>query len=181
MTDLQTEDAPSRVNGLEEVIRAREDEFFRELAAQGHKATHPLMHMIASQRKLRSIGVPRHQLDPRAAVNKSRLDAKTSPYEMPQVLVEYIGRANSKASSLGVSNTPAPRKPREEDHGEDCLHPTSATRHRQFLSKTLTAVHEQLESTALVDISAQDVASKDERSADGQVLSAKEGMLEVAK
>lgn len=141
----------------DEIIRAREDDFFRELAAEGNTGlTHPLQHMIASQQKLHSIGVPRHELDPHAAAKKARMDAKKSPYEQPQVLVEFVGGANTHGSSSKPSNVLrrnilAPRKHRV---GGDSVS-SSATKHRQFLSKTLSAVHEQLESTTLADISGQ--------------------------
>lgn len=147
---------------VDDVIRAREDDFFRELAAEEHKGTHPLQHMVASHQKLHSIGVPLHHLDPDTAIRKSRMGAKTSPYEQPQVLVEYMGRAAHDSTSMPTNLTSQnARVPKHRDHSREGDQPSSsATRHRQFLSKTLSAVHEQLESTTLVDISGQDVNLK---------------------
>lgn len=138
---------------LDEIIRTRENDFFRELAAE-YKGTHPLMHMVASARKLHSIGVPIHQLDPRAAMKKSKQAAKTSPYEKPLTLVEYTGRAvargphvaNPKKTHDGI------RKEGSEGTSTSEKVSSSANRHRQFLDKTMSAVHEQLESPALADV-----------------------------
>lgn len=139
-------------NRPEDIIRAREEEFFRELASDGHPNSHPLQHMIASQHKLKSIGVPRVHVDPHAAAKKSRLDARTSPYAQPQVFVEYIAHAkahchNSKALRLTPREHHAIRRD-DTDHVRHGLS-SSATKHCQFLSETLGAVQEQLESTAL--------------------------------
>lgn len=138
---------------LDDVIRAREEAFFRELAAEKHKGAHPLTHMVANSRKLASIGVPIHQLDPRTAVKKSKKAAKTSPYEKPQTLVvPYTGRVVAR----GPPQLPARKKtqtsgnPQEEGSSGDKVS-SSANRHRQFLDETLSAVHEQLESTALAE------------------------------
>ncbi|CAM9845998.1 unnamed protein product [Ectocarpus sp. 13 AM-2016] len=147
---------------LDDIIRAREEDFFRELSAEEHTGTHPLMHMVASQQKLCSIGVPAHQVDPRAAMKKSRRAAKMSPYERPQTLVEYTGR--SDASALQTKSTHLhttrkkvslgdPRAGSNSSSGDKIS--SSAARHREFLDNTLSAVHEQLESTALADISGQ--------------------------
>lgn len=137
---------------LDDVIRAREEAFFRELAAEEHKGAHPLMHMVASSRKLASIGVPIHQLDPRAAVKKSKKAAKTSPYEKPVTLVvPYAGRAVAPGPHLPArKNTQPPGNPQEEGSSADKVS-SSANRHRQFLDETLSAVHQQLESTALAE------------------------------
>lgn len=138
-----------------EIIRAREDDFFRELAAEGNTGTtHPLQHMVASQQKLHSIGVPRHELDPHAAVKKARMDAKKSPYGQPQVLVEFVGGVSTHASSSKPSNVIRRNihAPRKHYVGGDRVS-SSATKHRHFLSKTLSAVHEQLELTTLANIS----------------------------
>lgn len=137
---------------LDDVIRAREEAFFRELAAEEHKGTHPLMHMVASSRKLASIGVPIHQLDPRAAVRKSEKAAKTSPYEKPLTLVvPYSGRVVACGPRLPArKNTQPCGNPQEEGSSGDKVS-SSANRHRQFLDETLSAVHEQLESTALAE------------------------------
>lgn len=138
---------------MDDIIRAREEEFFRELAAEEHKGGHPLMHMVASQQKLHSIGVPVQQLDPRAAVKTSKKAAKMSPYERPQTLVEYTGNVDTHGRRAHTTRNPhASGHPR----GDNCSTSgdkvsSSATRHRQFLDKTLSAVHEQLESTALVE------------------------------
>lgn len=141
---------------LDDIIRAREEEFFRELAVEEHEDTHPLMHMVASQQKLRSIGVPYHQLDPRAAVKKSQKAARMSPYERPQTLVEYAGRARSKPPILAASRTMlASGGAREGANSSGDKITSSAGQHRHFLDTTLTAVHEQLESTALVEICEQ--------------------------
>ena len=76
---------------LDKIIREREEDFFRELVAEEHSGTHPLQHMVASQQKLDAVGVPGHQLDPHAAAEKFKANCETSPYEQPQVLVEYMG------------------------------------------------------------------------------------------
>lgn len=141
---------------LDDIIRAREEEFFRELAAEEHKGGHPLMHMVASQHKLHSIGVPFHQLDPRAAVKKSKKAAIISPYELPQTLVEYTGRVDGHGRRLHAArNTHPPDNHREDvssNGGDEKPSPmSSAIRHRQFLDRTLSAVHQQLESTALAE------------------------------
>lgn len=138
---------------LDDIIRAREEGFFRELVAEEHKGSHPLMHMVASQQKLHSIGVPIHQLDPQAAVKKFKKTAKMSPYERPQTLVEYTERVDARSRRLyAARNTHMPGEPRDDTGGTsgDKVS-SSATRHRQFLDKTLSAVHEQLESTALAE------------------------------
>lgn len=142
----------SRHSSLDAVIRAREEAFFRELAAEEHKCAHPLMHMVASSRKLASIGVPVHQLDPRAAVKKSKKAAKTSPYEKPLTLVvPYTGRVVARSPHLPArQNTQPSGNPQEEGSNEDKVL-SSENRHRQFLDETLSAVHEQLESTALAE------------------------------
>lgn len=137
---------------LDDVIRAREEAFFRELAAEESSGAHPLMHMVASSRKLASIGVPVHQLDPRAALKKSKKAADTSPYEKPLTLVvPYTGRVIAGGLPLPTrKNTQPSGHPREEGSSGDKVS-SSANRHRQFLDETLGAVHEQLESTALAE------------------------------
>lgn len=135
---------------LDGVIRAREEAFFRELAAEEHKGAHPLMHMVASSRKLASIGVPLHQVDPRAAVKKSKKAAKTSPYEKPLTLVVPYSVQARGPHLPARKNTQPPENSQEENSNEDKVS-SSANRHRQFLDETLSAVHEQLESTALAE------------------------------
>ncbi|CAM9149968.1 unnamed protein product [Ectocarpus sp. 8 AP-2014] len=147
---------------LDDIIRAREEDFFRELSAEEHTGTHPLMHMVASQQKLRSIGVPAHQVDPRAAIKKSRRAAKMSPYERPQTLVEYTGRSDASALQTKPAQLHTTSKkvslgdPRAGSNSSSGYKiSSSAAKHREFLDNTLSAVHEQLESTALADISGQ--------------------------
>lgn len=146
-----------------DIIRDRENEFFRDLAAekQGTKA-HPLLHMIASHQKLNSIGVPLHQLTPNAFMRNTNMEAKKSPYEQPQILVEYMGRASTHAYKVKTANMNKPRQVsqrKRNSDGEETVvggkNSSSATRHREFLSSSLNAVNEQLESTTISDISAQ--------------------------
>ena len=140
----------------DDFIRAREDDFFQELDSGKSEASHPLQHMIAAQRKIRSIRTP--QVGPAATTSKlGATSATISPYEQPQHLVEYKGHArisvpNSHSSSLGA---------RDKNPCNAARHATSAARHRQFLSKTLSTVHEQLESTKLADVSVSDAVSEE--------------------
>jgi len=109
--------------------------------------------MVASSRKLQSIGMPDHQLDPRAAMKKSKQASKTSPYEKPLTLVEYTGRAIARGPHV-ASPKKMPAGIRKEGGGSSSSGDkvsSSANRHRQFLDKTMSAVHEQLESPALAD------------------------------
>ena len=159
---------------LDKIIREREEDFFRELVAEEHSGTHPLQHMVASQQKLDAVGVPGHQLDPHAAAEKFKANCETSPYEQPQVLVEYMGCSATHDAKWRSSNS-ASRKHRKGTRENGIS--ASATRHRQFLTKTLNAVREQLESTAIFDISAQDAILENSKGGERnkKVLSAKEG------
>lgn len=143
----------------DEQIRAKEDAFFQELDLGKREVTHPLLHMVASQRKFDNIGASMHQV---ASTSKPcKLDTKRSPYEQPQVLVELKGRAstserNSHTSGSTIRDTMTPRKHvRNIKDGDVRLSP-SARRHRQFLSKTLSALHEQLEPNKLAEVSVPD-------------------------
>lgn len=138
---------------LDKIIREREEEFFRELVAEENSGTHPLQHMVASQQKLDAVGVPGHQPDPHAAAEKFRANSEASPYKQPQVLVEYMGCSATHDAKRRNPNSAA-RKHRKGNRENGIS--SSATRHRQFLTKTLNDVREQLESTAIDDISAQD-------------------------
>lgn len=138
---------------VDKIIREREEEFFRELVEKGHSGTHPLQHLVASQQKLDAVGVPVHELDPHATTDKFRANFEPSPYEQPQVLVEYMGGSATQSEKWRSSNS-AGRKSRKNNR--DNVISASATRHRQFLAKTLNTVRDQLESTAIDDISAQD-------------------------
>lgn len=145
----------------EDIIRKREEDFFRELAGNTiGRSSHPLSHMIASQQKLNSIGLPSHQLDPGIARRNEVSKAAKSPYNKPQTLVEYIGNVANQTSKAKPSCKGHPHVQRKKrcvgdqpgHHGcQECL-PSSATRHRQFLSKTLTTVHHQLGSTHRVSL-----------------------------
>lgn len=138
---------------LDQIIREREEEFFRELVAEEHSGPHPLQHMVASQQKLDAVGVSGRQLDPQAAAEKFRTNSQTSPYEQPQVLVEYMGRSATHDATWRSYNSVS-KKHRKGNRENEIS--ASATRHRKFLTNTLKAVREQLESTAIDDISAQD-------------------------
>lgn len=157
--DVQTEGNKKSSGGkfahtrLDQIIREREEEFFRELVAEEHSGTHPLQHMVASQHKLDAVGVPGHQVDPHAAAENFRAISRTSPYEQPQVLVEYMGCSATHDAKWRSCNSES--KKHCKGNRENGIS-ASATRHRQFLTKTLSAVREQLESTAIDDISAQD-------------------------
>lgn len=151
----------------EDITRDRENEFFRDLAAEKQGTNvHPLLHMVASHQKLNSIGVPLHQLTPNASTKNASVEPKRSPYEQPQVLVEYIGRASTHGPKLKPADLARPcqvSQRKKHSNGEEKLiggkSLCSATRHREFLSSSLNAVNEQLESTTLSDISAQGVVS----------------------
>lgn len=157
---------------LDQIIREREEEFFRELVAEEHSGPHPLQHMVASQQKLDAVGVSGHQLDPQAAAEKFRTNSQTSPYEQPQVLVEYMGCSATHDAKWRSSNS-ASKKHRKGNRENEIS--ASATRHRQFLTKTLKDVREQLESTTIDDISAQDAILKSSKGGERnkEVLSAK--------
>lgn len=176
--DIQTEGNKNSSGGkfadtqLDQIIREREEEFFRELVAEEHSGTHPLQHMVASQQKLDAVGVPRHQVDPLAAAEKFRANSRTSPYEQPQVLVEYMGCSATHDAKWRSSNSESKKLCKgNRENGISA----SATRHRQFLTKTLSAVREQLESTAIDDLSAQDsiLANSKGGERSTEVLSAK--------
>lgn len=135
---------------LEEIIRERENDFFRDLAADDQSTrAHPLLHMVASQQKLASIGVPHRH---------ARVEAKQSPYEREQILVENIGRASTtrcqKPQPADARSRRRLKHRKDEDDFDRGKVSSSARKHRQFLSESLRAVHEQLETTTVSPISA---------------------------
>ncbi|CAM9487733.1 unnamed protein product, partial [Discosporangium mesarthrocarpum] len=114
---------------VEEIIRQREDDFFRDLGSDlGMKDKHPLQHLVASHRKLGSLCVPQSELNPKRVACKAR----KSPYSQPLVLQDFVGNSPIR-NGKKVSK--------------------SATRHRQFLSKTINDVQAQLEARSLTSIS----------------------------
>lgn len=140
----------------DEFIRAKEDAFFQELDLGKSDVTHPLLHMVASKKKLDSIGMAIHQW---ASTSKPcKLDTKKSPYEQPQVLVEHKGGVSTSERNSHNSDLPhkhAHKNVRSIKDGDVRLS-QSATRYRQFLSKTLSDLYEQLESTKPAEGTASD-------------------------
>lgn len=158
---------------VDKIIREREQEFFRELVAEGHSGTHPLQHMVASHQKLAAVGAPVREVDHNAVTEKFRANSEPSPYEQPQVLVEYMsGSATQTVESRTYNSAGRKHHQGNRDNGISA----SATRHRQFLAKTLNAVREQLESTVIEDISTQDAGLGRSKGAEHnkEVLSAKD-------
>ncbi|CAM9109578.1 unnamed protein product, partial [Choristocarpus tenellus] len=142
---------------VEEIIRQREDKFFQDLgSANVSKEYNPLVHLVASQRKMGSLGMPKNKVNPNPAFEKARKTDQISPYSQPLVLVEYLGASSNArtrptvqqegAVALGHANRKSNAK--KEDS-------KSATIHQEFLSKTLEEVEEQLHSKSLMNISAE--------------------------
>lgn len=155
-----------RHTSREDIIRERENEFFRELAREKQSTNaHPLLHMIASQHKLNSMGLPQNELVPNGSMKNATTECKKSPYEQPQVFVEYMGRTSAHGTILKPADatrrcTVSQRKEHSDDKTSvSRKSSSSAARHRQFLSNTLNTVNEQLDSTTLNDLSTQGVVS----------------------
>ena len=170
--DISSHPTTSPIEGVnlhtsrEDIIRERENDFFRELAREKQSTNaHPLLHMVASQQKRNSMGLPQNELGPNGSMKNAATEYKKSPYEQPQIFVEYMGRTSAHGSMLKPADgarrcTVSQRKEHSDDKATvSRKSSSSAARHRQFLSNTLNTVNEQLESTTLNDLSIQGVVS----------------------
>ncbi|CAM9723289.1 unnamed protein product, partial [Chrysoparadoxa australica] len=144
---------------MEEIIKSREDEFFRDIGAdQSMKSSHPLMHLVTSQRKLDSLGVPLHELDPGQAMKRSK--KKTSPYNESLLFVQYVGHNRAKGCAKQLINTKSATKDstskrrRSQGKGTQAMS-SSALRHREFLASTMHEVEQQLAQPTLTEINEQ--------------------------
>ena len=133
---------------IEEMIAARENAFFRDVAANAQlQRGHPLTHLITTQSKLQSITKQSADLTRQSGLTKSA--AKPSPYMSQDVLVEVApaakkpagakGKAASGAQSL-ATNSSAPT-PLATGAGRASQ---SAMAHKQFLLQTMKEAESSL-------------------------------------
>ncbi|CAM9390753.1 unnamed protein product, partial [Phaeothamnion confervicola] len=135
---------------VEEMVRAREEAFFREVAAAGRRKdggrSHPLAHMVASASKLSALSLLPHELDPNKAMKRVLRRNGTSPYARPLVLVEYLGHGGGlHASAAGAGGAAGSKANRGGGGaGVPAQLSASAMRHREFLRVAMDEVKGQL-------------------------------------